>query len=62
MSVPNQDIVDRAKETGVCLWEIADKIGVSEAHFSRMRRKELDVELKTRIFTIISELKQEDKA
>lgn len=55
----NQDIRTEAKKAGLRLWEIGDKIGLSDANFSRMLRKELSPESKARILTIIKELRQE---
>ena len=37
----NQDIRERAKKSGVCQWEIAETLGISETHLCRKLRKEL---------------------
>lgn len=53
----NMDIRERAKQAGIALWEIGDILGYSDSSFSRKLRKELPVEEKTRILTIIEQLK-----
>ena len=55
----NQDIKQKAKEAGVKLWRVADKLGITDGTFSRKLRKELSQEEKSRIFGIIDELAQE---
>ncbi len=52
----NVDIRQEAMEANVRLWQIADKLGVNDCNFSRKLRKELSVEEKAKIRTIISEL------
>ena len=52
----NQDIRDSAKKCNVRLWEIADKLGLSEAWFCRKMRKELPEDEKLKIFSIIGEI------
>ena len=52
----NEDIRQEAMEANVRLWQIADKLGVNDCNFSRKLRKELSVEEKAKIRTIISEL------
>ena len=55
----NNDIRTRAKEKGVYLWKIADRLGITDNWFSRKLRKELPMDEKERIFKIIDELAQE---
>ena len=55
----NQELRDTAKESGVKLWEIANRLGMSDASFSRMLRYELTPKLKQNIFQIIKLLKVE---
>ena len=45
----NTDIRKAAKESGVFLWEIADKLGVSEPTVNRYLRKEMSDSLKGKI-------------
>lgn len=52
----NEEIKRRAKEKGVLLWQVADKYGVSDCHFSRKLRKEFPAEEKQRILAIIDNL------
>lgn len=54
----NQDIRLEAAGAGVKLWQIADKLGLSDSSFSRKLRKEFGTEEKERIRQIIAELKE----
>ena len=58
MIIKNRDIRQEAKVSGVRLWEIGEKMEISDANFSRMLRKELGPEIKKRIYNIIEELKE----
>ena len=53
----NFDIRTDAISAGVKLWQIADKLGLSDSSFSRKLRKELSSEEKARIRAIIAEIK-----
>lgn len=53
----NQDIRQEVKEAGLHLWQIAEGLGMTDGNFSRLLRHELPEEKKSRIRTIISELK-----
>ena len=53
----NLDIRTEAKNAGVKLWQIADELGMTDGSFSRKLRKELNPEEKTKIRTIIAEVK-----
>lgn len=53
----NLDIKNLAKEKGVKLWQIADKLGMQDSNFSRKLRKELPTTEKEKIFEIIENLK-----
>lgn len=54
----NQDIRNEAKKAGVRMWEIAEKYGTVDAVFSRKLRHELSEDEKTKIFSIINELRE----
>ncbi len=56
----NKDIRIEAKENGVQLWKIAQKLGISESSLTRKFRNELPAEEKNKIREIISALKEED--
>lgn len=58
----NRDIRTRAKENGVYLYEIAEKLSVSEPTFNRWLRKELTEELKRKALLAIEEIVREHKA
>ena len=55
----NQEIKDEIKQSGIKMWQIADKLGVSDMTLSRKFRYELtDVE-KENIRTLILTLKND---
>lgn len=55
----NNEIRARAKEKGVFLWEVAEKIGIVDTSFSRKLRHELPDTEKQRIFKIIDNIAAE---
>lgn len=55
----NADIRAAALHNAVMLWEIADKLGITDSHFSRKLRHELPQAEKDRIFSIIEEIAKE---
>lgn len=55
----NSDIRARAKAKRVYLWEIANKLHVSEMTMTRKLRKELSDTEKQQIFAIIDEIASE---
>lgn len=55
-SKPNADIRTAIKESSLCQYQVAEKIGVSEFTFIRWMRNELSDERKQRILTAIKEL------
>lgn len=55
----NLDIREAAQNNAVMLWEIADKLGITDSHFSRKLRHELPQAEKDRIFSIIEEIAKE---
>ncbi len=52
----NTELKKLAKEKGIYLWQIADKLGISDGNFSRKLRKELSQKEKENIYSIIEEL------
>lgn len=56
----NLNIRAAAKSAGVMLWEIADKLGITDSNFSRKLRHELPQAEKERIFSIIEEIAKEE--
>lgn len=52
----NEDIKCFAKQYGVCLWMVADALGIQDSALSRKLRRELPAEEKEKIFSIILEL------
>ncbi|MBQ7542573.1 MAG: hypothetical protein IJT44_09820 [Clostridia bacterium] len=55
----NKDIREAAKTAGVKLWQIADRLGITDGNFSRKLRKELAEADKQKILAIIDELSRE---
>ena len=62
MKTANNDIKSQAKISGVCLWQVAQKLGITDSTFSRKLRRELPEKEKERIFVIIEELRSENNA
>lgn len=55
----NKDIREVAKQAGVCLWQIAERLGMNDGNFSRKLRRELNQEEREKIMGIIAELERE---
>lgn len=53
----NADIVNLIKSSGFYLWQVAEKIGVSDVTFRRWLRSEHDTSRQVRILKAIEELK-----
>ena len=58
----NTEIRAAAKSAGVFLYEIAEKLGVSEPTFNRYLRKELSDGMKAKVLTAIEEIKREHES
>lgn len=58
----NNDIRAAAKANGVYLYEIAEKIGVSEPTLIRYLRKELSGSMKAKALAAIEEIKREHES
>lgn len=58
----NKDIRQAAKSAGVCLWQIAEVVGLNDGNFSRKLRHELPDDEKQRILEIIDLLSKEVSA
>ncbi len=52
----NVDIRLKAKEKGVNLWQIAEKMGIPDTSFSKKLRHELTATEKEKVLQIISEI------
>ena len=55
----NQDIRLKAKGAGVPLWKVAEYIGISEPTLTRLLRRKVDREMRTRLMTAIKEIKDQ---
>ena len=58
----NNDIRTKAREDGVYLYEIAEKMNVSEPTFNRWLRKELSENLKQKALVAIEQIREEHEA
>ena len=59
MTQANQKIRRTAAGAGVKLWQIANRLGITDSYFSRLLRKELPEDKQAEIMQIITELEQE---
>lgn len=58
----NNDIRTKSRENGVYLYEIAEKMNVSEPTFNRWLRKELSEDLKQKALAAIEQIREEHEA
>ena len=58
----NNDIRIKARENGVYLYEIAEKMNVSEPTFNRWLRRELSENLKQKAIAAIEKIREEHEA
>lgn len=58
----NEDVRKLARERGIKLWEIAEKLGCADATLSRKLRRELPESEKKAVIDIIMELSKEQGA
>ena len=58
----NNDIRTKARENGVYLYEIAEKLNISEPTFNRWLRKELSEDLKQKALAAIELIREEHEA
>lgn len=58
----NQRIRDTAKGAGVKLWEVAEKLRITDGMLSRKLRRELDSKEQEKILAIIAEIAREKGA
>lgn len=59
MAIANMEVRKAAKEAGVCLWQVAEKLGINDGNFSRKLRRELPAEDREKVLGIIRDLSQE---
>ena len=57
----NTEIREKAMQKNVRLWELAEKMGVSDAHFSRKMRRELPAAEKKQALSYIDQIAAEHK-
>lgn len=57
----NMKIREKARNSGVRLWQIADALGIQESSFSKKLRKELPAQEQEMILAIIHELTEQQE-
>lgn len=60
ITLANQEIRAAAKNTGVRLWQVAERIGITDATFSRKLRRELPEQERKHILGVIGKLAAEN--
>lgn len=60
-NLANKQIRNAAKEAGICLWQVAEKLGINDGNFSRKLRRELPPAEREKVLDIIRELSHEKK-
>ena len=55
----NMLVRDAAKAAGICLWQVAEELGMQESAFSRKLRHELPMREVEQILGIIAQLAKE---
>ncbi|MGN1194467.1 MAG: hypothetical protein ACI4SB_03195 [Acutalibacteraceae bacterium] len=58
----NIDIRVKATESGVKMWQLAERLGMHECTFSRKLRHELPEEEKNKILALIDEIAEKESA
>ena len=56
----NKEIRLAAMKADVKLWQIAEKLGMTDSSFSRKMRRELPDDLKQRVLSIIEEIRSSE--
>lgn len=59
MSTANKEIRIAARDAGIRLWQVAERIGMNDGNFSRKLRRELPDQEKKEILEIIKTLAAE---
>lgn len=59
MKQKNSEVRNAIADSGFCYWEIAEKLGVADATFSRYLRKEFTPDMKARVMDAIDDLRKE---
>lgn len=55
----NLDIREAAAAAGVRLWQIAERLGITDGNLSRKLRREFSADDKEKVFRIIEDLRRE---
>lgn len=57
----NADVREKAREFKIPFWAVAEEMSISEASMTRMLRRELPEQEKTKIFAIIQDIAKKKK-
>ena len=57
----NERIREKARNHGVRLWQLADRLGISEASLTRLLRHEVDRKMAERLTNAIAEIVEHRK-
>lgn len=60
-SAANKEIRTAAKEAGIFLWQVAEKLHIQDSAFSRKLRRELPHAEREKVLNIIRELSQKNQ-
>ena len=55
----NQEIRQAAKEKGVFLWQIAERLGIQDTYLTKLLRREFTPERRAEVLRIIDEIAAE---
>ncbi len=58
----NDEIKAYAKQAGVRLWEVAERLNITDVSFSKKLRYELDQDMKCRIVKLIDKIASEKQS
>ena len=58
----NDEVKAYAKQAGVRLWEVAERLNITDVSFSKKLRYELDPEYKSRIIKLVDQIAKEKQS
>lgn len=58
----NDEVKAYAKQAGVRLWEVAERLNITDVSLSKKLRYELDLEYKSRIIKLVDQIAKEKQS
>ena len=58
----NEEVKAYAKQAGVRLWEVAEKLSITDVSLSKKLRYELELDMKSRIVKIVDQIAREKQS